>query len=117
MTAPASGGVLGVAEVLDRAADLIEPVGAWTQHVFARNAAGKPTGLSAFSGPPVCYCALGATSYAAGDNSAADSAADALLRDIVGGDIDEWNDAPGRTQAEVVAALRSAAEAARAGEV
>ena len=35
------------------------------------------------------------------------------LRRVVGGGVAPWNDAPGRTQAEVVAALRKAADLAR----
>jgi hypothetical protein len=108
----------GVAEagVLASAADLIEVEGAWTQRVFARNAEGEETGLSECRGPAVCWCALGAISKIAGNDDLlverAEYALMRLLRCEVDG-IANWNDAPERTQAEVVAKLREAAAIAR----
>jgi hypothetical protein len=62
-----------------------------------------------------CYCALGAinaSSPLSGDFDPYDYAYDSLAF-YIGvnlGEVSEWNDASGRTQAEVVAALRGAAE-------
>lgn len=95
-----------VSEVLNKAADLLEKPGAWTQMAFARNAEGEETGLSQYRGQAVCWCILGATWAVAGDDS---RDADDELRRFIGDDINCWNDAPGRTQAEVVEALRQAA--------
>lgn len=116
-------GELSVAEVLERAADLIEPEGAWTQRALARNAAGKDTGLSERFGPAVCYCVMGATAFAAADDepfSDLGDEADHFFANFLGaqasGGLHVWNDAPERTQAEVVAALRQAALRARSQE-
>jgi len=107
---------LSVAEVLERAADLIEPEGAWTQGAFARNAQGKDTGLSESRGPATCWCVLGATDHVSGEDDPVVQA-DHLLAQVIGGaahnGLGEWNDAPGRTQSEVVAKLREAAALAR----
>ena len=103
-----------VSDVLDRAADLIKPEGAWTQGCFARNASGVPTGLTGFRGPAVCWCLLGATDKATGDDAALSQEADDFLRRyLVVPDLGDWNDNSRRTQAEVVAKLREAAALAR----
>src|SRR4051812_6319473 len=104
---------LTVAEVLERAADLIEPEGAWTQGVWARDAsgAGDPD-----VGQEVCFCAFGAIykscGYRFGEVGLA--ALTAVGDEVDGFRIQEWNDAPNRTQAEVVAKLREAAAISRA---
>ena len=105
---------LSVAEVLERAADLIEPEGAWTQGEFALNADGEITGLSEFRGAAVCWCALGAINKASAGDDSLEDVAELILRNLVVRLVDEWNDAPERTQAEVVAKLREAAALARA---
>lgn len=66
--------------------------------------------MSEHRGPAVCWCVLGATEKVDPDNSAA---ADEYLSRYLGRTVGDWNDAPERTQAEVVAALRAAAEKAR----
>lgn len=97
-----------VADVLDAAADLIAPEGAW--------------GQGGYQPRKGCFCILGALAKASGhspeniwlypvSNSARSAIADAIGTDISG--IVNWNDAPERTQAEVVVKLREAAALAR----
>jgi len=110
------------AEVLEAAADLLEKPGAWTQNEFARDAVGRvvyPTSTLA-----TCWCVRGAIAAVneEEDDHAANTrnwkAAAKLLGFHDVHDIEQWNDTPGRTQAEVVAALREAARQAsrRGGE-
>jgi hypothetical protein len=88
-----------VREVLIAARDRIAKPGAWIQHTYARDAAGTPVAYN--SKDAVCYCALGAI-YADGVVPGVGSA----LRMVTDEDgVDLWNDAPGRTQEEVVAAF------------
>lgn len=106
-----------VADVLRRAADLIEPEGRWCQGAGARDGAGKVVG--SFTPIATCWCTITAISKVAGreDNVASD--ARTVVRKMLNTKyLGDWNDAPERTQAEVVAALRSAAllAAPRAGE-
>jgi hypothetical protein len=119
-----------VSEILDAAADLLEPEGAWTQEAFSRNADGScdfsedgdddPIVAAA----PVCWCALGAITAVTGEDplsystfsvlgGAASSRARQFLNDFLDRTVEDWNDDPSRTQAEVVAKLREAAEKAR----
>lgn len=99
------------AEVLRKAADLIEPEGAWTQGHGARDEDGAP--ITSSSEAAVCWCAFGAIWHAQGRMIIGETPAEAALGKVIGGArIDDWNDAPGRTQAEVVAALRKAADLA-----
>lgn len=104
---------MNVAEILNKAADLIEPEGAWTQGALARG----PDGFGTESEIPpnaVCFCAEGAiqASSGRGNHSLEKRAFDALRKVLPTDFIHEWNDKPCRTQAEVVAALRAAAEKA-----
>ena len=92
-----------VSAVLSAAADLIEPPGAWTQGVVARNAYGRC--CYGYSRQAVCWCASAAISRV--DHGS--SLAHYKFSDFLGESIPIWNDAPGRTQAEVVQALRAAA--------
>lgn len=109
---------LSVADVLERAADLIEPEGAWTQHHYARNEYGTPfIHCSRYpEGVATCFCANGAINVAAGNKPTEDyTPATNFFADMFAdGDSGDWNDAPARTQAEVVAKLREAAALARA---
>ena len=106
---------LTVAEALERAADLIEPEGKWTQ---GRPARGKDGAfVDARSPQAVCWCAIGAVDAAVASATfyfTALKARDALRFAIGSGFIVDWNDAPERTQTEVVAKLREAAALARA---
>lgn len=95
-----------VSEILFAAADLIEPEGAWS-------GGGKQPTHSA------CYCAAIAVDTVCGCIGHPDGeVAREFLSDHLGAPnhtvgIYQWNDAPERTQAEVVAKLREAAEKAR----
>ena len=104
-----------ISEVLDKAADLIEPAGAWGRVLYATNNQG--VSVDAID-PSACrFCAMGAV-YRAADVSSFKGVlsvrpARVLLAAVVGGSIARWNDAPERTQAEVVSKLREAAALAR----
>lgn len=101
-----------IADILDAAATLIEPEGAWVQHDYALNSDG---GIAEAASDAVCYCVLGAISVAmgAGPTDEAGYEEQRFFRSITGSTIPEWNDAPERTQAEVVPKLREAAALAR----
>lgn len=117
-------------EVLAKAADLIEPEGAWTQFVAASDAPifnkddvptdedGDEIEMDERAPEACCWCATGAIwrSAPGGLNvSPGDVRAIAAgyAKRVVCDNVPDWNDAPGRTQAEVVAALRAASEIAR----
>lgn len=99
-------------EILSAAADLIEPEGRWTQNRFAASADGEMR--SPQEGEASCWCAWGALLRVAADPSD-DAVYDAsdIAEAVIGGNLVMFNDAPDRTQAEVVSALRQAAEKAR----
>lgn len=104
---------MNTADILDRAADLIEERG-WNQGWYVNECGG--------------LCAVGAMYTAAGVElpvgaefpDIPDEVSNAVLRAFrVFGDhvkrlASAWNDAPGRTKEEVVSTLRAAAQAARA---
>lgn len=97
-----------VKNVLLAAAALIEPPGAWTQGEDAVDDYGcsvHPKSASALR-----WCAFGAIVCVA-PSARTRRAALGVLRHAVSGDdgVTGWNDAVGRTQAEVVATLRAAA--------
>lgn len=102
-------------EILSAAADLIEPEGAWTQGANARlrNALGQPTGAS--DPKAACWCAFGAMlrKTSAPSLNPFYAATGYAEKVIDGVNLRCWNDEKGRTQAEVVSALRKAAELAR----
>lgn len=119
---------LSIADVLERAADLIKPEGKWTTRAFARTAKGRLIGYN--EAAATCFCALGAIARTAGgDNPAMHRAAEHLASEFPPSQygledgaayisaISTWNDAPERTQAEVVAKLREAAAKARTQQV
>jgi len=113
----ASAGVTApqtVADVLDAAADLVAKLKGWTQGAYARDADGRdvnPYEKWRASPQAVCFCLYGALAQVA---SQAGMEKIPSLTDPLPST--EWNDAPGRTQSEVVAALRAAATSARQGE-
>lgn len=111
-----------VADVLERAADLIAAPGAWTQDDFARDEAGEgyeESGLSFDEFPATCFCLFGAVGKAAGvsDPELYRDADTYIIAAVDFGshvsDVARWNDALERTQDEVVAKLREAAKLAR----
>jgi len=95
-------------EVLAAAANLIEPPGAWTWCTFARDAHREPVAPS--DQQATCWCAVGAIRRIVPKKGAWLQAVNYL--DKVVGTIVKFNDAPDRTQAEVVAALREASNIA-----
>lgn len=102
-----------VPEILNAAADLIEPAGRWTRKALARNARG--TAVDPRKSTAVCWCAAGAIQrVVAGDRDQLQRLL-AVVRSVTDFPVQLWNDGLGRTQAEVVAALREAARLA-AGE-
>ena len=94
-----------VAEVLEAAASLIEPEGRWARGVYEEPKDGE-----------CAFCMVGASLNVLGI-SYLDQEAPSFGPGILGfktwTQAMEWNDAPGRTQAEVVAKLREAAAVAR----
>lgn len=120
---------LSVADVLERAADLIEPEGKWTQFHYARTKDGLPCSYDERKAR--CFCAMGAIGKVAGDHTLDVRAAKVLGADLPVPNcaaslapnvvveiaaISAWNDAPERIQSEVVAKLREAAALARSRE-
>jgi hypothetical protein len=104
-----------VADELRNARALIER--GWTQHVFARDARGS--GVSLMSSEAVCFCAVGAVERVAGGTFSAMPLIASLERAIGVGDtiaVTSFNDAPERTQAEVLTAFDNAIELAEAGQ-
>lgn len=105
------------ATVLRKAAELISEPGAWTQGAFARRGS-YPIGPNTPNAE--CWCALGAL-YAAASRLSVDSYRTiAALSGHLGlqgrGALVNWNDAPERTQQQVVQALHNAADQAEGGE-
>lgn len=102
-----------IADILDRAADLIEPEGAWTQKANARDRDGKTTG--ALSGNAVCFCMAGAVIRVSGGDYPKEAVMAVLPKpnSLFHDWLVAFNDAPGRTQSDVVAKLREAAAKAR----
>lgn len=97
---------LKASEVLELAAELIEPEGCWTQHVLAKSKRRVyPNGQSTGWRRARCFCVSGAIGKV---DDWASEAIHFLQRSLGNGAV-AWNDAPGRTQAEAVAALRAAA--------
>lgn len=77
----------------------------WTQYAYARNSAGReqwPRSPSAVS-----WDVAGAIYAAHPWNTRARLAITYTLTVFVGDDIEVWNDAPERTQSEVIAALKA----------
>lgn len=91
-----------VCQVLNAAADLLERPGGWVKgRLSSINAAGD-----------LCYCVIGALTVAAGHGGyeVRNAAERKLMASIGNKPLASWNDTMARTQAEVVAALRAAAQ-------
>jgi len=102
---------VNAAEILNAAADLIEPDGAWTQGALARTKRWREIGPH--EGNAACFCAAGAIRKVAEFFPASRSVAWNLSSDealFLGYEtLPDFNDAPTTTQADVVALLRRAA--------
>lgn len=106
-------GVLKPSEVLAKAADLIEPKGAWLQRQCVGAKRKRPCGYDDAS----CFCLFGSVVTVCHRANILYAPAWRMVEIAVGPSPIVWNDAPERTQAEVVAALRGAsALAAEAGQ-
>lgn len=97
------------AEMLNAAADLCER--GWTQKASAINDQGDR--VDPWDNEATAWCALGALCVAGGAERAEWEQALKSVVDVTGYLLTYWNDQPGRTQEEVVAALRAAAERAK----
>ena len=101
-------------DILLAAADLLDRPGAWSPQALARNADGVCT--SPYEEDAVSWCATGALMRVSQEADIQDyraaraQLAETLYESDHEPDIVDWNDAHGRTQAEVVAMLRRAAE-------
>jgi len=97
-----------ISETLDRAADLLEPKGRWTQHANYRSEGGHIliSGVNAAS-----YCLVGAID--AVESGPVGKEAISFVSARVGVAAVAWNDAPTRTQKQVVEKLRTCAKIAR----
>jgi hypothetical protein len=112
-------------EILEKAADLIEPEGKWFQGSYgAKNGKAIVAGidLARKLTDADCWCAAGAIIAASPDEYAERRANDFLCRvlgvafDVDNEGIGQWNDNDLRTQSEVVATLRKAASLAKEQE-
>lgn len=107
-----------VAEVLDKAADLIEPEGAWIKGAAGRDKFGVRLMVPEIA-RAVSFCMTGATWRATGLSYAESHdivmlQAFPLIKKVIGSDsIGQWNDHPRRAQKTAVAKLRQAAQLAR----
>jgi hypothetical protein len=107
---------LKISDVLDRAADKIAPEGAWTQGAWARTRPNAPGCIGPNETNAKCWCMGGAVRSVAPYTTLEGEALDRLrdyCREVFYADYDAWNDAPERTQQEVVTALREAARRER----
>lgn len=100
-----------IADILDRAADRLSKPGAWTQGANARDADGR--GVSPNNPAAVCWCLSGVLYSVEPRYSVAREANDFMNRYVLVSYAHHWNDAPERTQSEVIQTLRQAADKAR----
>jgi hypothetical protein len=95
-------------EVLIRARKLIEDPKRWTQHASARTGDGEDV---LAENPQACqFCLYGALAAVAGYGH--EERAFAAMWDSLGTHPIDWNDEPGRSHAEVLAAFDHAIETA-----
>lgn len=92
-------------EILLKAADILTPRGAWTQHAFAVDKTGRTVKVT--SPEATGFCLAGAVRKAAGDKPIETAKALALI-DIP--TIYLWNDTPSRRKSQVIALLRKSAQ-------
>jgi hypothetical protein len=93
---------VNVLDLLVAARETLAAPGAWTQGEGARDQSGSVVGSK--EPVAVCWCSIGAIHR--GDDGGGFCGYDArlLVKEAAGGvsSLAEWNDAPGRTQAEVL---------------
>lgn len=99
-----------VADKLARSRELVER--GWCQDESAADARGRP--VASCSDAAVSFCMVGATFRACGNGFDDARATWGYIEAAIGTTaIEDWNDTPGRTQAEVVEAFRKAEAIAR----
>lgn len=107
-TAPHRPSPATAIDILSAARELIAKDGVWTQGAYARDVNGDE--VSESSTAAVCFCSVGALHRAGGRHQAGtlrtikeavNMLSEGLLSD--GLHLENWNDEPNRTQAEVVA--------------
>jgi hypothetical protein len=105
--------VTAVRTVLRDAAELLRTKG-WTQGYYAKDA--DAYWRDADSKDAACFCTMGAIMRVAGsDVDPRATVAFGLVRRVIGSEsIGVWNDAPGRTLAEVLTTLERAVDLAGA---
>jgi hypothetical protein len=105
--------VTAVRDVLRDAAELLRTRG-WTQGYYARDTDSR--WQDADSSDAACFCVMGAIMRVAGsDTDPRAAVAFGLVRRVIGSEsIGVWNDAPGRTLAEVLTTLERAVDLAGA---
>lgn len=107
---PYEGSETTVVDVLRQARELLAEPGRWTQGSLARDADGHSSPLR---GPAaVCWCSIGAVERI----TKTPGTAYKYLKAAMGCGIAAWNDAPERTQSEVVAAFDAAVALAAADD-
>jgi hypothetical protein len=99
-------------EILKAARALITPEGAWTTGDLARNFKGEA--VNSRSPHAVCWCMSGAVRTASFYTSDWVAGIDALGK-VMSCSVPKFNDAPGRTQAEVLAKFDEAIAALEGG--
>ena len=97
-------------DILKAARELLTPKGAWTQWDYARDKNGMSVPSS--QDEAKCFCLLGAILRVSRESGCLVglTKVEAKLSKVVGNYID-WNDAPGRTQQEVLDLLDKVIEA------
>jgi len=106
-----------IADVLEAAADLIEPEGAWIREAYSNGGDGVGADSDEIA-RATCFCVEGAVARvlnASGPHGEAwcDEHLNPLLGLAGPGAVAQWNDDNAKDQAEVVTALREAAALAR----
>lgn len=106
-----SASLATAADVLRAARNLLTAAGAWTQKAYARDHEGTSIDERDGYANATCWCLYGAIRHAGNfrdQRKAEDSVAGALLATVLNNDVTGFNDALGRTQADVLAALDQA---------
>lgn len=105
-----------IVEQLTAARVLLTPDGAWTTGAFARDSSGLT--ISPHHDRARCWCISGALKRTSGSSFAPYEGVAAAVRSVLptGNWASEFNDAPGRTQAEVLALLDTAIARATGGQ-
>lgn len=111
-----------VADILNKAADLIEPEGRWCQGSHAVTRYGSPTShpmgtdYKAFCPEGACLALIPPGGLGRLGIETMLDITRHIQAVVPGGNVPKWNDAPERTQAEVVGKLREAASLAQRSE-